>query len=574
MNFVPTLVEAEFRPPADQPSPLMASIEASVEARLEHLIEVERGGIDAINIELAICGDGREGLFYWFKWYAWTYDPRNALEIPPLPANLPFDLYPKQEELIDWFLDMMHRREDGCLKKSRDVGFTWLAGSFAWWHWRWVDGFKTTFGSRKSEYVDRIGDPDSIFEKIRLLYQALPKWMLPPGFIAYQHDNHMLMVNPVNGNTIRGEGGEEMGRGGRSTLYFIDEAAKIEHADRVDAATSGNTDVRIWGSSINPQNENNLFQRKYTSFPPERVFRYHYSDDPRKTPEWVVRKKASVTNETWEAEYEINDSYTVEDICIPQLWVKAAQRIKKLCHEKGIPLLPKIEGIAGGDVGGGKAQSVVIARFGAVVANPKSWTNPDTIDTALKMLDYCQDLKLPLRPDGHEPKVRSLHYDSIAIGQGVSATMKRNPRRGLIVAGVDVGKEATDTTWPDGEKAHEKFTNLKAEAWWTARERFKRTYEMVLWLEGKSLEEGALKHQPDDCIALPEESGDQLMQRLCSQLSSVKWVRTETGKVQMESKKSMAARGLASPDYADALILTFTGNTNAERWAAFAKVRV
>lgn len=551
---------------------LLASINASELARFNHLLDIERGGPDAIKFELELC---RQDIFYWFRWYAWTYDPRNADPTETatgtvLPTWLPFDLYPRQVELINWFFYILKIKEDGALKKSRDIGFTWLAAAFAWHQWRFVAGFKTTFGSRKSEYVDRIGDPDSIFEKIRLLYKSLPAWMMPKGFQGFANDNHMLIVNPENGAVIRGEGGEEMGRGGRSTLYFIDEAAKIEHADRVDAATSANTDCRIWGSSINPQNENNLFQRKYTSFPAARVFRFHYSDDPRKTSEWAEKKQRSMSPENWAAEYEIDDSYSVEDICIPASWVDSAKKLKGLLAEKGTKLEPKREGIAGGDVGGGKAHSVIVARFGAYVTRPHSWKDPDTIDTAFKMLDYCRDLKLEQRVDGYAPKVKTLRFDSIAIGQGVSAALKRNPRPGLIVTGVNVGETPSDERWPDGEEATEKFVNIKAEAWWKAREAFRRTHEMVAFLEGH----GGHKHEVDDLVALPDDPADQLVQMLCQQLSQVKWNRNEKGKVLIESKASLQKRGIGSPDYADAFILTYAGYSKAEKWAAFAKVRV
>lgn len=577
---------------------------------MQHLIEVERGGPDAIAIELAICS---KDIFYWFKWYVWTYDPRNLLEDPPLPALLPFDLFPRQVELINWFFQMMHDREDGCLKKSRDIGFTWLAGAFAWWHWRFRPGFKTAFCSSLAVLVDQLGNPDTIFEKIRYLYKNLPKWMLPPGFDPRFHDKECLLINPDTQSTIRGEGGDEAGRGGRSTVYFVDEAAKIERAERVDAATLGNCDCRIWGSSLNPQNENNFFQRKYTAMPPERVFRFHYSADPRKTPAWAAKKKRSTTEENWAAEYEIDDSYTVEDICIPRSWVESAKRIKGLIlhfqaryleltqsasvantngdktegarllaeaakyeRAKDLRLEPKVEGIAGGDIGGGKAHSVVVARFGPVVVSPKAWLKPDTIDTAHKMLDYCVELKLPKRGDLWEPKVKALRYDVVAIGQGVEAVMKRNQKPGLIVTGVNTGEEPSETKWPDGEKATEKFFNMKAEIWWEARERFKKTHEMVLWLEDKRDNDGeplGQKHLPDELMSLPDDPNDVHLQRLIDQLSQVKWTRRENGKIQIESKQSLSKRGLASPDHADALMLTM-GRTKAEKWADFAKVTV
>lgn len=571
MNVVvasPLQIVAEFPAPSEVHSTVAFDrIQASIKARFDHLLLVERGGPDAIKFELAICA---QDVFYWFKWYAWTYDPRNALEVPVLPTWLPFDLFPKQVELIKWFEYLQSLQQDGCLKKSRDIGFTWLAGAVSWYKWRFVPGFKTTFGSRKSEYVDRIGDPDSFFERIRLLQGSLPKWMLPVGF-GHNHDNHMLLLNPENGNTIRGEGGEDMGRGGRSTVYLIDEAAQIEHADRVDAATSANSECRIWGSSINPQNENNLFQRKYTSFPPERVFRFHYSDDPRKTPEWALKKQRSVTPEVWAAEYEIDDSYTVEDICIPASWVTSAKRIKGLLLEKkGITLEPAVNGIAGGDVGGGKASSAVVPRLGPIVLPPTAWKDPDTTDTAFKMLDVCQAVSIK-RADGHDAKIRTLRYDSIGVGLGVASAMKRNPRPGLVVVGVNVGSPASDRRWPDGEEATTKFANLKAEGWWSARETFKRTHEMVAFLEGNPL---GHEHPLTDIISLPGDDAGPLCQRLCQELSQVKWNRNERGKIVIESKASLSQRGLASPDIADALILTYAGYSKAEKWVAFASVQV
>ena len=55
--------------------------------------------------------------------------------------------------------------------------------------------------------------------------------------------------------------------------------------------------------------------------------------------------------------------------------------------------------------------------------------------------------------------------------------------------------------------------------------------------------------------ALP--SGDADSDALCLQLSLVKWGRNEKGKIVIERKEALARRGIASPDYADAAILTF-----------------
>jgi hypothetical protein len=320
-----------------------------------------------------------------------------------------------------------------------------------------------------------------------------------------------------------------------------------------------------------------------------------------------------MSDESWAAEFEIDDSYIVEDICIPSAWVKSATQLQglllryqaKLFQDAVARLIAEgqlalaqsltpdhiseiakfklqasIEGKAGGDVGGGKAASVIIARFGPVICRPKAWGDPDTTDTALKMLDYCSELKLPPRDDLYVPRVRYLRYDSVAIGQGVASTMRRNPRPGLLVTGVNTGNPASNTKWPDGEYAHEKFANTKAEGWWTARERFKKTNEMGLWLlnqlepnEAKHVG-GAKYHPVDELAALPDDPRDVYLGKLIAQLSQVKWFRRENGKIIMESKEALGKRGVPSPDYADAYVLTETGMSKAEKLAAFAKVTV
>lgn len=67
------------------------------------------------------------------------------------------------------------------VEKSRQMGISWLTcGIFLY-------GFlfhhhKYTIISRTADEVDKLGDMDSIFEKIRFMIRNLPMWMLPKGF--------------------------------------------------------------------------------------------------------------------------------------------------------------------------------------------------------------------------------------------------------------------------------------------------------------------------------------------------------------------------------------------------------
>ena len=85
--------------------------------------------------------------------------------------------------------------------------------------------------------------------------------------------------------------------------------------------------------------------------------------------------------------------------------------------------------------------------------------------------------------------------------------------------------------------------------WWILRTRFEKTSELKAWRESGG-KVGA-NHPPGECISIPN------CPELIAELSLPKVENTEKGKLQLESKKKMAARGVASPDYADALAYAF-----------------
>jgi phage terminase large subunit len=169
-----------------------------------------------------------------------TFDPRNAAKEGEL-TRMPFVLFKRQRQLIRFFKACLDNEANGLVEKSRDMGATWCAVAFSVWLWLFVPGSSVGFGSRKAQLVDRIGDVDSIFEKLRLLLRALPPEFKPSSYDAM----FMKLVNNDNGAMITGESGDEIGRGGRKSIYFVDEAAHLEHLEggrtvlRDEAARSG-----------------------------------------------------------------------------------------------------------------------------------------------------------------------------------------------------------------------------------------------------------------------------------------------------------------------------------------------
>jgi len=502
-------------------------LEAIQDQKQKREVLAKRGGWQA---ERERCA---ADIFYWFDNYLWTYNPR--LVGSSGGAYVRFSLWPKQREMVSWLRDRFAASEEGLIEKSRDTGASYVCLAVALWCWCYVPGFKATFGSNLEKNVDTIGNLDSLFEKLRMMMRRLPEELLPVGFDFDRHSNSKKIQNPESGATITGEGGDNMGRGGRSTVYFLDEAAHIERAEKVEAALAGNTDCVIWVSSVNGMG--NLFARKrHSILSPRQIFRMHWRDDPRKTQEWATKKEASFSDPTtWASEYDIDYSASVEGICIPALWVESAKLLKALEPR----LRASAVAVLGGDVGAGKAKSVVIPRRGPIVEPPKIRRDPDTTETAHWMLDIAEEIG-----------ASTLNFDAPGVGAGVASTLMKNPKAGLKVVPVNTGLPPSQRKWPDGRTSEEMFGNLKAEVWWLCRTTLQRTHEHVQWLQGK----GGQEHPVTDLMALP--SGDKDSDQLCLELSLVKWGKNERGKIVIEKKDELKRRGINSPDYADALMLT------------------
>jgi Pyruvate/2-oxoacid:ferredoxin oxidoreductase delta subunit len=91
------------------------------------------------------------------------------------------------------------------------------------------------------------------------------------------------------GASITGEGGDNIGRGGRSSVYFVDEAAFVERPALVDRALSQTTRVRDRRETPNGPG-NGFAEKRFSGRLP--VFTFHWRDDPRKDEAWYARAGA------------------------------------------------------------------------------------------------------------------------------------------------------------------------------------------------------------------------------------------------------------------------------------------
>ncbi len=503
---------------------------ASQTRRGLYRLHIERDGL--VKDEMRLCA--RDPV-HWVNFHCGTFDPQRQ------PSAIPFDLFPRQEQFLRWLQEREQRQESGIVEKSRETGVSYLCCAYALHRWLFRPGCVVCFASSKLELVDRRGDPKSLFHKIRSILYSLPWWMLPDGFDRAHHDNEAKLINPANESAVTGEGGDRIGMGGRATIYFVDEAAHLERPEIADIALSQTTRCRIDVST--PNGPGNPFAHKRFSgnLP---VFTLHWKDDLRKNrtetlpdgrtiyPWYEAEKKRLSDPVIIASQLDIDYSASIEGIVIPAAWVRAAVGLD-------LPTGPRV--VAGLDVGEeGPDPSVLVARAGPVVLPPISWGRCNTTETAWRARDEAVRLR-----------VAAVCYDAGGVGAGVRGAWSTTERAlPFEVIAVQFGGAPTEDWWPDHQTSRDKFLNLRAEMWWKLRARFERAYEF---------REKGVRHPPEDMISIPNHP------QLIAELSLPLAERTETGKIKLESKQRMRARGVKSPDFADALALAFHARAS-EQW--------
>ena len=479
-----------------------------------------------------------------------TYDPRNAGS--ETPTLMPFVLFDIQKDLIEFIQHLSKEQEGGLIEKSRDMGATWVAVAYSVWAWLFVDGFSIGWGSRKQDLVDRKGDPDSIFEKIRQFIDKLPKFFLPEDYNPNIHSTFMKLINPNNGSTITGEAGDNIGRGGRKSIYFKDESAHYERPASIEAALGDNTNVQIDFSSVkgtgtpfHNRRQSGVIWKKGKSIPKGivRVFILDWHDHPNKTQEWYDNRKEKAEREglshIFAQEVDRDYNASVEGILIPAKYVQAA-------IDAHIKLKFKPTGVKVGaqDVADeGLDRNSFAYRYGPILMYQESWGQGDTGVTARKAMGLCQRFGIKL-----------FNYDSIGVGAGVKAETNRLKETNSFIkkieinpwsasAGVLLPKQRYIPGDKDTPKNEDFYHNLKAQAGWQLRLRFEKTYKMVNNIDAYPI---------DELISISSELPD--LHQLTNELSQPTYSHnTASGKLMIDKKPE----GTKSPNDFDSTAIAF-----------------
>jgi len=481
----------------------------------------------------------------WINDHCVTFDPRKKA---PEKKLMPFVLFPRQVEFVHFLYECYNDGEGGLVEKARDIGASWLCCAFSVWLWLFHEGATIGWGSRKEEYVDRKGDPKTIFHKIRQIIDNLPKWMKPDGYDPRMHATYKKVLNPANGSSITGEAGDGIGRGGRTSIYFKDESAHYERPELIEASLGDNTDVQIDISSVNGT-ANVFYKRRKAGEVWERgkviptgktrVFIFDWRDHPLKTQAWYDRRKAHSESEglghLFAQEVDRDYSGAVQGVIIPQKYVKAAIDAHAILGFDAVG--EKVGMLDVADEGGDK--NALVTRHGVVLQFADHWAEGDTGETTRRAVMECESLG-----------VRDLYYDCIGVGSGVKAESNRlremEARKYVRLHPWDASAAPLDAEDPiiahDIKSPLNKdvYKNLKSQSWWRLRVRFEKTYKCV--------KAGKLLYPVEDLISLPSDLPN--LHELCAEMSQPVKIMNSAGQMLVDKKPN----GATSPNLADAVV--------------------
>ena len=504
-----------------------------------------------------------EFILHWMD----TYDPRNAGQ-PGKLTNMPFVLFQRQAELVEFIDALIMGQTDGLIEKCRDAGATWVACAISWHLWRFVPGAAIGWGSRKEDLVDKSGDTKSIFEKMRQITRALPRIFWPLGFDPSKHSTFMKIINPANGATITGESGDNIGRGGRTLVYFKDESAHYQRPELIEASLSENTNCQVDISSV--CGLGNPFHRKRENgiewMPGQpavkwktNVFIFDVFDNPAKTKEWYDNRKAKFEGDGMAHIFaqEVDRDYAASQagVIIQAKWVKAAID----AHSK-LDIAINGARMGGFDpADGGLDKNGWCERHGVLLTSADQWADRDPAKSARRTLGLCalQKDKITVQYDpigvgasvkGEINGLKDRAFEAREAGEIVSENMMRLLDKNINFVAWNAGSTPLNphdhlNDDPEMPLNSAYFQNIKAQGWYMLARRFYKTWMMV---------EGLGDYPHDELISIDPDLPflRTLEKELCQPVMT-----QSTGTLkQMVDKQP---EGTASPNIGDSVMMCY-----------------
>ena len=286
-------------------------------------------------------------------------------------------------------------------------------------------------------------------------------------------------------------------------MVIFDEASGIP--DSIWSVTAGffteNTPHRFWLAFSNPRRNEGYF---FEAFHAKRNFWFTQNIDAREVEDTDKAVYEQIIAEygpdSRQAKVEVYGAFPTDgdDQFISPSIVDQAMARGRYQDASAVRVIGVDPARSGAD------STVIVVREGRDLVAIRRYQNEDTMATVGRVIDAIEEFRPAL-----------VVLDEGGLGYGILDRLKE--QRYKVVRGVNF-------SWKS--KMPQMYANKRAELWGTMRE----------WLQSASI--------PPD-------------RQLKTDLTAPQQKPNSSGSIQLESKKEMKARGLASPDAADALACTF-----------------
>lgn len=367
---------------------------------------------------------------------------------------------------------------------------------------------------------------DAMFAELKRWINELPKEL--QQLLNVKSDRVELVAAPaeafISCRTARAENASEALAGVHSdnVLLVIDEASGVPESVFEASAGSMSSVNATTIMLSNPTRSSGTFFESHNRMKHAWWTRqWSCQDSPLVAQEFIdeMRNRYGEQSSAYRVRVLGDFPLTDDDTIIPYHLVEAAQN-------RDIEVADDTDVIWSLDVARfGSDATALCKRQGPIVTELRSWRGLDLMQTTGRVVAEYEAL-----PPSKQPT--EILVDSIGIGSGV---VDRLRELDLPVRGVNVSESPSmgDT-----------YMNLRSELW----------FKCKAWLEDRSCK-------------LPKD--DQLI----SELTSIRYSFTSSGKMKAESKDEMRKRGLGSPDLADALCLSMASDAITAQSGSFKSFR-
>jgi len=479
---------------------------------------------------------------FWINSFYWTYDPRIVRF--GLAGVVPLVMYDSQSEAIQTAYDAYKSGLKVAVKKSRAEGATEIFVAFSIWIWLYQYSAQIGWGSRVRDLVDKIGDSNSIFEKTRRGIKFLPSAMTQ-FYDPRTHTKMNQIQNKKNKSDIIGGGGKNIGRGGRATVYLIDEFAFLDNPDSALSSINSVSPCNILISTVNGMNA--FYKECYQSNRiliqlawwknPSKNDKY-YINEKNEESFWYKTEKMSTPPELLAQEIDMDFNCVCAENAIKPEWTES-------CVNNTIAIPDENNKVAGLDViAGGNDKPAFVWRKGNVV-------QPPVVMYSKTPLEIAREARLHATELG----ITTIVYDKNGFGSDIGTEMSKFDD-GITWIGIVGQSSAPDNIHFDNITEGQAFLNYRSYMLWNLRTKILNTHYFVEGIESPVKE--------DEVISLPEH---EIMK---NQISIPRLI-IKNNKIQFESKDSIRQRGLPSPDILDATAMCFCYDSNKNSTSLFSE---